>query len=591
MIYVLGQKAQKLLIISVICVLVSFSIGYAALNQGLNISGEVTILPSAAGTIVNAISSGTFTNNASESSNSSINGSTATVSVSLSRVNSQASYDITIKNTGTVSSRFSSLDVTISNSAMTYSISGIDTSTILASGEEVTCTITIYYADDYKYELPSSTTSSLVFDFQFISTTREALKKLTGTISPTSGDVTQTDHGALFSITLNNPNDFPISYTLEGENDFVVYNENKEIATYYLAANASDTFNIYIDDSDTSIAENTTATVNIIAKVSDYDEFVSSTIGSVELTLEDKGKYIVLAGGGGIKATPDDIDYSAADSSSSGIYAAEDSNGGTTYYYRGTVSNNYFSFAGYTWRIIRIDNNSNIRLILNGFIANSSGSVVTKQFKTSNTATSKESSDTLLKMVNDINDSSVNSPVYGSIDSTDTTTLRGWYNTNLTSYESYIVNSQFCFDTSGGHTTSSGTYTSVFYYGSYQRIGVDAGLYSPDFVCASSDQFEEKIGLLSADEYVFAGGAFRVSNTLMFLNDFGSSYGWWTLSPAYYDSNLSTVGLFMVPTNGAITDWPNGNTITNSYALRPVITVNGNLEITGSGTSSDPYHF
>lgn len=197
----------------------------------------------------------------------------------------------------------------------------------------------------------------------------------------------------------------------------------------------------------------------------------------------------------------------------------------------------------------------------------------------------------LLKLVNDVNDSSVNSPVYGSIDSTDSTNLRGWYNANLSSYESYIVTSKFCFDMTGGHTTSSGTNTSVFYYGSYQRIGVDSGLYSPDFICQASDIFEEKIGLLSSDEYVFAGGAFRKSNTSIFINDFGSSYSWWTLSPAYYDSNLSTVGLFIVPSDGAITDWPDGNTITNSGAIRPVITVNGNLTITGSGTSGDPYRF
>ena len=227
---------------------------------------------------------------------------------------------------------------------------------------------------------------------------------------------------------------------------------------------------------------------------------------------------------------------------------------------------------------------------INGFIT-SNGRTVTKSFKSSNTASSIDDAHTLLKLVNDVNNSSVNSPVYGSIDSTDSTNLRGWYNNNLAEYENYIENSDFCLDTSGGQKTSSGTYTSVFYYGSYQRIGVDSGLYSPNFKCSSTDILQEKIGLLSSDEYVFAGGAFRTSNTTFYLNDFGSSSGWWTLSPAYYDSNLSTVGLFVVPSNGAITDWPNGNTITNAYAIRPVITVKGNIEISGSGTSSDPYHF
>ena len=47
----------------------------------------------------------------------------------------------------------------------------------------------------------------------------------------------------------------------------------------------------------------------------------------------------------------------------------------------------------------------------------------------------------------------------------------------------------------------------------------------------------------------------------------------------------------MVLTTGSITDWIDSNTITNTGAIRPVITVNGDKEITGSGTSSDPYKF
>lgn len=591
MIYVFNKRIQRILVIFTVVLLSSFSVGYALLNQQLDILGSVTVMPILNSTIVNSISSGTFSNEASETSNSTINGSTASVGVSLPRVNSMASYDITIKNTGNISSRFSYVDVSISNDAFTYSLSGIDTSTIIASGEEVVCTLTIYYVDSYKYELPSSTTSNIVLDFNFVSTTRESLKGLEGTITPNSGSVVDTTNGALFNISLNNPNNFPVTYYLEGENGFNVYNENGEIATYYLGANGSDSFSIYVNDSDTSIADSTTAEVKILAKIQDYDEYVTNVIGTVTLTLEDKVKYVVLAGGGGIKATPDNIDYSSAASSTSGIYAAEDANGGYTYYYRGVVSNNYFSFGGYTWRILRIDNNSNIRLVLNGFITDDNGNVATKQFRSSNSVTSLDNANTSLRLVNDVNDSSVNSPVYGSIDSTDSSTLRGWYNNKLSSYESYIVNSKFCFDTSGGHTTSSGTNTSVFYYGSYQRIGIDSGLYSPDFVCATENIFEEKIGLLSSDEYVFSGGAFRVSNTSVFINDFGSSHSWWTLSPAYYDSNLTTIGLFVVYANGSITDWPNGNTITNSYAIRPVITVNGNLIISGTGTATDPYHF
>lgn len=592
MIYVFDKKTRNILIIITLVALLSFSIGYASLNQSLNIFGNVSVLPSTEGTIVSNIGNANLLNNASETANSSKSGSSASLYISLPKVNSQVSYDITIRNNGSVSSRFSSASVTLSNDAITYVITGIDTSTIINSGEEVTCTITLYYNDEHKYELPSNTSASVVVDFEFVSTTRANFVNLNGSITPASGNVFDTEYGAMFNLTITNPNDFPVTYTLEGDNGFVVYNEEGKITTYYLGSNATDTFNIYVNDTDSSIASSSNAFVGIIAKVTDYDEEISNTLGVVNLTLEDKAKYVVLENSDTISdANEENFDYSSVDTSSSGIYTTSDIDGNNTYFYRGVVNNNYFSFAGYIWRILRIDSNSNMRLILNGFITNSSNSVVTKQYKSSNTTSSLDGANTLLRMVNDINDSSQNALVYGYLNSTDATTLRGWYNANLSSYERYIVDSKFCFDTSGGHNTSSGTNTRVYYYGSYQRIGQDSALYTPELNCSVDDIFIDKIGLLSSDEYVFAGGAFRTSNTTMFLNDFSSSYAWWTLSPAYYDSNLTTVGLFIVESNGSITDWPNGNTIKNSYAIRPVITVNGNELISGTGTKDDPYYF
>ena len=46
---------------------------------------------------------------------------------------------------------------------------------------------------------------------------------------------------------------------------------------------------------------------------------------------------------------------------------------GTTYYYRGKVSNNYVKFAGYYWRIVRINGDGTIRLIYDGTSAHSNG--------------------------------------------------------------------------------------------------------------------------------------------------------------------------------------------------------------------------
>ena len=49
---------------------------------------------------------------------------------------------------------------------------------------------------------------------------------------------------------------------------------------------------------------------------------------------------------------------------------------GTTYYYRGTVTDNYVSFANKLWRIVRINGDGSIRLVLDDVAKDSSGSEI-----------------------------------------------------------------------------------------------------------------------------------------------------------------------------------------------------------------------
>lgn len=67
--------------------------------------------------------------------------------------------------------------------------------------------------------------------------------------------------------------------------------------------------------------------------------------------------------------------YSAIDALDSeiGLYSAEDDDG-SSYYYRGNVKNNYVSYAGYTWRIVRENGDGSIRLIYSGTSPSATGS-------------------------------------------------------------------------------------------------------------------------------------------------------------------------------------------------------------------------
>ena len=62
--------------------------------------------------------------------------------------------------------------------------------------------------------------------------------------------------------------------------------------------------------------------------------------------------------------------------SSSGLYVADDDYG-KSYYYRGRVLNNYVSFAGYIWRIVRINGDGSIRMIYSGTSTSDTGGNVT----------------------------------------------------------------------------------------------------------------------------------------------------------------------------------------------------------------------
>ena len=67
-------------------------------------------------------------------------------------------------------------------------------------------------------------------------------------------------------------------------------------------------------------------------------------------------------------------DDETCESHEKGIYETQDDDG-TSYYYRGSVENNYVKFAGYYWRIIRINGNGSIRMIYDGTSAHDNGEI------------------------------------------------------------------------------------------------------------------------------------------------------------------------------------------------------------------------
>ncbi len=87
-------------------------------------------------------------------------------------------------------------------------------------------------------------------------------------------------------------------------------------------------------------------------------------------TTEDSSGNITYRVTKAIRHTMEESETSIA---SSGLYAAEDDQG-ISYYYRGAIKNNYVSFAGYIWRIIRQNGDGSIRMIYSGTSPSATGS-------------------------------------------------------------------------------------------------------------------------------------------------------------------------------------------------------------------------
>ena len=242
---------------------------------------------------------------------------------------------------------------------------------------------------------------------------------------------------------------------------------------------------------------------------------------------------------------------------------------GVTYYYTGANPDNWVYFAGFYWRIIRINGDGSIRMIYQGTSANTTGTGT-------RTGTSAFNSDpynkTYVGLVYD------GSTQHGSgSPSTIMTNLNNWYNSNLASYEEQYIDTGtgFCSDrnmASGSNFNSSGT----IFYAPYNRTS-SGSLQCNELDVLSQDngKLPNPIGLLTSDEYVLAGSG----NSYL---DVGINY--WTMSPYYFFDGGANV--FCVTSSGRLYF---NNVNWTVPGVRPVINLKSAITITGEGNIDKPF--
>ena len=293
-----------------------------------------------------------------------------------------------------------------------------------------------------------------------------------------------------------------------------------------------------------------------------------------------EGEEIVFNGELAIKILMDNPlnettpDFSQVATTDEGLFRGVDADG-ETYYFRGAVEDNYVKIGSLNilWRIVRINGDGTIRLIANETIGKS----------IFNTSSDNENHGGYT--YNNGKSCTTDSPCNSSTGESSTIKiyLENWYTRNMASYDSLIATTRYCNDTSKKNS---------FWAASDRLYRYETPTFKcPDTTETYGGEYKLKIGLLSADEAVFAGGKVETSNTSYYLN---RDTDYWLGTPDFSDdSYIDIYGYIPIfpygisDAGGIIT---NKTTINTNVSVVPVINLqSGILYTSGKGTITSPY--
>ena len=326
------------------------------------------------------------------------------------------------------------------------------------------------------------------------------------------------------------------------------------------------------------------------------------------------------------------------------VLASTQDDYGTSYYFRGAVENNYVEYANMCWRIVRVTGDGSIKLVLYNY----NGLTSTNNTPSSSTPCNVTGNDyALARYEGDTYESAFNSGyrdntyvgfMYGTADassyadahantnaSTILTNLNKWY-TNVLSKQANFNDSQladtiWCNDKSvvtdtafnpGSITlgTNYGYGSNENYYGATKRLvqasSWVAGGTGPSLICPNDNNGGKlskftvsdteygngalsgyaKVGLLTADEIAFAGGAYDTSNSTYYIKGNTNSSLWWALSPCAFDGIIAYVWVVSGSDSNLDFDGVGGN-----FGVRPSLSLQSGVKISSSGigTATNPY--
>ena len=305
----------------------------------------------------------------------------------------------------------------------------------------------------------------------------------------------------------------------------------------------------------------------------------------------------------GLIANDGTPNFNVAATTNEGIFAAEDDLG-TSYYFRGAVENNYVKFAGYYWRIIRINGDGTIRMIYDGTSVHANGEESEDRQVGITAFNTNYDDNAYVGYMYGTPGSSTYEETHANINnSTIKTANDAWYKTNIQDkgYGDYVADAIYCSDRQVVSfpemgLTGNGIGTQETAYGFFGRFSLsEEGMptnFTPSLKCAQeNDRFTTTtslgngdltypVGLLTADEVNMAGATVIDKNYSYYLYT-GDYY--WLFSPNVFGSDGARVW--------DVRDVGNLSTVyvASSRGLRPVISLKSNIGFSGNGTMNNPF--
>lgn len=544
------MRRKKNMVIIAMCIAMLFmGIGYAALSKNLKINSSMSLAQTWK-VEFSDIRTSTTLGGATNKTKPSVTATTATFNVDLVQPGDLVEYQIDITNYGTLDAEIRGATYTYSGSSAVYvRVTGIQKGTVISNCKNLTTcpkvTMTIEVGYDLKTEkdpTEKTKTIQIVLDIgQYISS-----NPVTGAGDDLIPELDQYRYNIVQSI----------------------LNDNR----YSIATDTSERFGVLP----------TKASLFYTSTGTEGNKATYYFRGPVENNYvkfgQYKQNYTVYRG------------YNKSESTYRDFATSGECTTDKTYYNGCELTNVYTTGVPLIWRIVRINEDGSVRLILE-----------TKTGYTRyNNRTTNESDNALVGyMYGTVSASSYSAAHTNTNNSAVKSLIDRWYDTTDLSTTGLIADAGFCNDRS--LVSGSGYSNMTAHYGFYKRV--DYNTYdnsTPQFRCnQANDLFttasaskgnkalSKPVGLLSADEVLYSGVSLDDSNrvdTYSYLYTGGPT---WTMTPHYSNSSLLTKVI------GYQDSW-----LASYYAassvnhIRPVINIKGSALVkSGDGGVSSPYEF